>query len=225
MIYNNFIKINSHQIRSVKLKKILFSTWLLTFFMNSAVAGDAFFTPEDLADTYSTSCKYVPKYNNYKLLEPCNFQIPLAAGSENYGNFYLDEDFHKKVNHLFHELGVNKVDDLFDFDNDYNVSPSDVFFKSVFLLTVPVKSSSQKNKFYSVLYSPKNGKMMIAEQNGVKNNYQVHSRFVGDTSDLTLRKALLYSDHFTNNGMLKGNHGSTKELGFNPTLKKQLNLN
>lgn len=222
MIYNVLLKLTQPEKRDEELKKILFSTWLLSFFINSAVAGDAFFTPEDLADRYSASCKYVPKYNNYHFLEPCNFQIPLDAGSENYGTFYWDEVFNKKVNRLFHELGVSNVDALFDFDNDYNVTPSDVFFKSVFVLTVPVK---QKNKSYTILYSPKNGKMIIAEPNGVKNNYQVYSRFVGDTSDLTLRKALLYSDHFLNNGMFQGNHISHKELGLSPTLKKQLNLN
>lgn len=218
-----FININLSPKMDEELKKILFSTWLLSFFMNSAVAGDALFTPQDLADTYSASCKYVPKYNNYRFLEPCNFQIPLDAGSENYASFYWDEVFQKKVNRLFHELGVSNVNALFEFDNDYNVAPSDVFFKSVFVLTVPVKQKN--NKLYTVLYSPKNGKMIIAEPNGVKNNYQVYSRFAGDTSDSTLKKALLYSDYFQNNGMLKGNRISHKELGLNPTLKKQLNLN
>jgi hypothetical protein len=204
------------------LKKISFLTFLLTSCINSSFAGDSYITPEDIADTYNKNCKYVSEYNNYSadIHEPCKSMQPLDAGFESYSNFYDDENFRIKATKLFKKLNVNLTEKSFPVSE--NVTPLEMYFKSVLVLSISAKSTEGNKKYY-VYYAPKSNHMIIAKRNGFdqKGNTKL-SHYTGDINDLILKKSVLYHDYFMGSGY-GGNSGISS--GFNQAIKKDLKLN
>lgn len=210
------------------MKKTIFLPFLLILCINSVFAEEFYedyhTPPEDIVDTYNKYCKYASEFNNYAsaVVNPCKFPEHLnMIISTKYLNFYDDEKFRIKATKLFKDINVKLTEKNFD-NPDEEVTPFDMYFKSVLVLDISAKSTDGNNKYY-VYYMPKNNHMIIAKRNGFdKKGYTKFSSFTGDVNDTTLKKSVLYHNYFMDSGF-GGNSG--RSLGFNPYIKKGLNLN